>query len=167
MKIEENRDQHHKWFELMKLVHRCPSTVNGITIMGPTRLTLWCLAYHAESETASTTVNSYTLAKEVGCSHDTLGRAVQDLILAGLISQSARIDQGRIARSDSHTIIRELLQKEVAAAAYVADLGNLAEQDYTGFYGPGTEVSDERSLEHQDRSLNERFRGRPNNQPEV
>jgi hypothetical protein len=34
MVIDTNTRQHHKWFELMKLVHRCPSTVNGITIMG-------------------------------------------------------------------------------------------------------------------------------------
>jgi hypothetical protein len=90
MLIDTNTRQDDKWFELMKLAHRCPSTVNGITIMGPTRLTLWCLACHADSETASTTVNSYTLTKEVGCSYDTLDRALQDLILAGLVSQSGR-----------------------------------------------------------------------------
>jgi hypothetical protein len=72
--------------------------------MWPTRLILWCLAYHADSETASTTVNSYTLTKEVGCSHNTLDRALYDLILAGLVSQSARIDQIRIVGSNSRTI---------------------------------------------------------------
>jgi hypothetical protein len=135
MKIEENKEQHHKWFELMTLVHRCPSTVSGITIMGPTRLTLWSLAYHADSETASTTINNHTLAREVGCPRDTLDRAVQNLILAGLVSQSARLDQARIV-TDRCTINRDLLQKEVAAAAYLANLGDLAEQDYTCFYGP-------------------------------
>jgi hypothetical protein len=140
MKIEENRE-HQKWFELMKLAHRCPSTVHGITIAGPTRLTLWSLAYHADSETASTTVNSYSLAKEVGCSRDTLDRAVQDLILAGLVSQSVRLDHGRIV-TDHCTINRDLLRKEVAAAAYLANLGDLAEQDYTSFYG---QCRDERS----------------------
>jgi hypothetical protein len=57
MKMDQNSRQDGKWFALMKLVHKCPSTVNGITIMGPTRLTLWCLAHHADSETASTRQN--------------------------------------------------------------------------------------------------------------
>jgi hypothetical protein len=159
MKMDQKTRQDGKWFELMKLVHRCPSTVNGITIMGPTRLILWCLAYHADSETASTTVNSYTLTKEVGCSHNTLDRALHDLILAGLVSQSARFDQIRIVGSNSRTINRELLEKEIAAAAYVAGLGDLGEQDYAGFYGPRSEVSDEHSREHRERSPDERFRG--------
>jgi hypothetical protein len=133
--IEENKKQHHTWFELMKLVHRCPSTVNGISIMGPTRLTLWSLAYHADSETASTTVNVHTLAREVGCSRDSLDRAVQNLISAGLVSQSVKLDHGRIV-TDRCAINRDLLRKEVAAAAYLASLGDLAEQDYTSFYGP-------------------------------
>jgi hypothetical protein len=135
MKIEENKEQHHKWSQLMTLVHRCPSTVSGIAIMGRTRLTLWPLAYHADSETASTTVNKHTLVREVGCSRDTVDRAVQNLILAGLVSQSVRLDQGRIV-TDRCTINQDLLQKEVAAAAYLANLGDLAEQDYTSFYGP-------------------------------
>jgi len=160
MKMDQNREQDGKRFELMRLAHQCPSTVNGITITGPTRLILWCLAYHADSETASTTVNSYALTWEVGCSHNTLDRALRDLILAGLVSQSARFDQRRILGSVSRTINRELLEKEVAAEAYMAGLGDLGEQDYAGFYGPEEEVSNEHSLEHQDRSPDERFRGR-------
>ena len=144
--MDQNTRQDGKWFELMKLVHRCPSIVNGITIMGPTRLTLWCLAHHTDSETASTTVNSYTLTKEVGCSQGTLDRALHDLRIAGLVTQATRFDQRRIVSSDSRTINRELLEREVAASAYVAGLGDLAEQDYAGFDGPGPEVSDERSL---------------------
>jgi hypothetical protein len=148
--------QDGKWFELMKLVHRCPATVNGITIMGPTRLILWCLAYHADSETASTTVNGYTLTTEAGCSHNRLDRALHDLRLAGLVFQSTRVDQRRIVSSDSRTINRELLEKEVAAAAYVDGLGDLGEQDYAGFYGRGPETSSEHSLEHRDGSPDER-----------
>jgi hypothetical protein len=160
VKMDQNRQQDGKWFELMRLAHRCPSTVNGITIMGPARLILWCLAYHADSETASTIINSGTLTREVGCSHNTLDSALHDLILAGLVSQSARFDQRRIVGSVRRTINRELLENEVAAAAYVAGLGDLGEQDYAGFYGPEPEVSDEHSLEHQDGSPDERFRGR-------
>ena len=158
--MDQNRQQDGKRFELMRLVHQCPSTVNGITIMGPTRLILWCLAYHADSETASTTVNSYTLTKEVGCSRSTLDRVLHDLRGAGLFSKSTRFDQRRIDSSDRPTINRELLEKEIAAAAYVAGLGDLGDQDYAGFYGPGPDVSDEHSREHQDRSPDERFRGR-------
>jgi hypothetical protein len=36
MKVDQKSRQDGKWFELMKLGHRCPSAVNGITIMGPT-----------------------------------------------------------------------------------------------------------------------------------
>jgi hypothetical protein len=136
MKMDQKTRQGRKWFELMKLVQRCPSTVNGITIMGTTRLILWCLAYHADSETASTTVNSYILTKEVGCSHRTLDRALHDLIFAGLVSQPARFDQIRIVGSNSRTINRELLEKEIATAADVAGLGDLGGQGYAGFYGP-------------------------------
>jgi hypothetical protein len=136
MKMDQKTRQGRKWFELMKLVQRCPSSVNGITIMGTTRLILWCLAYHADSETASTTVNSYILTKEVGCSHSTLDRSLRDLMFAGLVSEPTRFDQIRIVGSNSRTINRELLEKEVVTAAYVAGLGDLGGQGYAGLYGP-------------------------------
>jgi hypothetical protein len=161
MKSDETTRQNENWFELMKLAHRCPPTVNGIAIVGPTRLTLWCLACHSDAETASTTVNSYTLTKEVGCSYDTLCRALQDLILAGLVSQSARFNR------DSRTINRELLQMEVTAAAYMDDLGDLAKQDYARFYAPGPEMSDECPLDIQIGASASDFAEEPNNQPEV
>jgi hypothetical protein len=127
--------------------------------MWPTRLILWCLAYHADSETASTTVNSYTLTKEVGCSHNTLDRALYDLILAGLVSQSARIDQIRIVGSNSRTINASCWRRKSPQPPMWLAWVIWVSKTMPGFYGPGSEVSDEHSREHRERSPDERFRG--------
>lgn len=99
-----------RWFGLLELVRHCPRIVNGIKITAGPRLTLWCLAHHADGNTDRTFISLATIAEETGLDERTLKKAIHALKAAKLVSATQQIHDDGSWSTNNWKVNRDLLK---------------------------------------------------------
>jgi hypothetical protein len=116
---EKQAKKQGKYWGLRDVAQHCPVTVNGVKIVGNTRLLLWALAAHCDGDSNSTWLGIDEMKTELGCGKNARDNAIAALKKSRLISDTQEHFDPKhqsSAGNATRTIDRALLEAEVARA---------------------------------------------------